>query len=61
MGNGYIDASYQKVGIPGLSACIKLSSVFWDQIQHAKREKSDLHVVWLDLASAYGSVLHKLL
>ncbi len=29
-------------------------------IQCAKRENSELHVVWLDLANAYGSVPHKL-
>lgn len=26
-----------------------------------KRERGDLHVVWLDLANAYGSVPHKLI
>lgn len=31
------------------------------QIQHAKREKRDLHVVWLDLAITYGSVTYKLI
>lgn len=61
MGNGYIDTSCQKAGIPGFPGCIEHSSVIWDQIQLAKREKSDLHVVWLDLANAYGSVPHKLL
>lgn len=34
--------------------------MIWEQIQRAKREKSDLHVVWLDLENAYGSVPHKL-
>lgn len=34
--------------------------MIWEQIQRAQREKSDLHVVWLDLANAYGSVPHKL-
>ena len=33
----------------------------WEQIQTAKRKKQDLHVVWLDLANAHGSVLHQLI
>ncbi|KAJ8385386.1 hypothetical protein AAFF_G00190070 [Aldrovandia affinis] len=35
--------------------------MIWEQIQRAKREKSNLHAVWLDLANAYGSVLHQLI
>ncbi len=35
--------------------------MIWEQIQQVKREKLDLHVVWLDLANAYGSVPHKLI
>lgn len=35
--------------------------MIWEQIQTAKREKKDLHVVWLDLANAYGSVPHQLI
>ncbi|KAJ8352978.1 hypothetical protein AAFF_G00124830, partial [Aldrovandia affinis] len=30
--------------------------MIWEQIQTTKREKKDLHVIWLDLANAYGSV-----
>ena len=58
--NGYIDTSCQKAGLPGFPGCVEHASVIWEQIQRAKREKSDLHVVWLDLANAYGSVPHKL-
>lgn len=35
--------------------------MIWDQIQKAKREKTHLHVIWLDLANAYGSVPHQLI
>ena len=52
--NGYIDTSCQKAGLPGFPGCVEHASVIWEQIQRAKREKSDLHVVWLDLANAYG-------
>ena len=35
--------------------------MIWEAIQRAKRQKLDLHVIWLDLANAYGSVPHCLL
>lgn len=60
-GNGYIDTSCQKAGVPGFPGCVEHSSVIWEQIQRAKRERGDLHVVWLDLANAYGSVPHQLI
>uniref|UniRef100_A0A3B1JJ67 Reverse transcriptase domain-containing protein n=1 Tax=Astyanax mexicanus TaxID=7994 RepID=A0A3B1JJ67_ASTMX len=58
--NSYIDTSCQKAGLPGFPGCIEHATMIWEQIQRAKREKSDLHVVWLDMANAYGSVPHKL-
>ncbi|KAJ8350643.1 hypothetical protein SKAU_G00257730 [Synaphobranchus kaupii] len=59
--NSYIDTSCQKAGVPGFPGCVEHSAVIWEQIQRARREKSDLHVVWLDLANAYGSVPHQLI
>lgn len=35
--------------------------MIWEQLQSAKRSKSDLHIVWLDLANAFGSVPHQLI
>ena len=36
--------------------------MLWDRIKTDKTEKlSELHVIWLDLANAYGSVRHNLL
>ncbi len=58
--NHYIDTSCQKAGLSGFPGCIEHTSVIWEQVQRAKREKSELHVVWLDLANTYGSVPHKL-
>ncbi len=47
------------------SRCTWISRLYpamiWEKIQSAKRIKSDLHVVWLDLANAYGSVPHQLI
>lgn len=59
--NGYIDTSVQKAGISGFSGCSEHSSMIWHQIQTAKVERRDLHVVFLDLANAFGSVPHELL
>ena len=59
--NNYIDTSCQKAGVPGFPGCVEHSMMIWDQIQKAKQEKTDLHVIWLDLANAYGSVPHQLI
>lgn len=59
--NGYIDTTMQKAGISGFSGCLEHASMIWFQIQAAKKEGRDLHVVFLDLANAFGSVPHNLL
>ncbi|GFR94752.1 reverse transcriptase [Elysia marginata] len=56
--NGYINTSFQKGGIPGVSGFLEHATMIWDAIQRAKSEKLNLDVVWLDLANAYGSVPH---
>ena len=59
--NGYINTSVQKAGVPGFPGCLEHAAMIWSAIQEARKEKKDLHVVWLDLANAYGSVPHKLI
>ncbi len=59
--NNLIDTSIQKAGIPGFSGCLEHTSMIWHQIQTAKKEGRDLHVLFLDLAIAFGSVPHSLL
>ena len=59
--NKMIDTSVQKAGIPGFPGCLEHVSMIWSSIMKAKQEKKDLHVVWLDLANAYGSVPHSLI
>ena len=59
--NNLVDTTVQKAGIPGFSGCLEHTSMIWHQIQTAKKEKSDLHVVFLDLANAFGSVPHSFL
>ena len=61
LANGYIDETVQKAGLPGTPGCIEHVNTIWESIQDAKREKSDLTVVWLDLANAFGSVPHQLM
>lgn len=43
------------------SGCLEHISMIWHQIQEAKKEKRDLHVTFLNLANAFGSVPHNLL
>ncbi len=59
--NGYIDTSIQTGGIPGFSRCLEDTTAISHLIQEAKRNKDNLTVVWLDLASAYGSIFHNLI
>ena len=56
--NKYINMSVQKAGIPGFPGCLEHAHVIWNSLMIAKHEKKELHVVWLDLANAYGSVPH---
>jgi len=59
--NGFIDTSVQKVGIPGSPGCLEHINVIWQRFQSAKKEKKELHVTFLDLDNAHGSVPHELL
>lgn len=45
LSNCYIDTSCQKAGVPGFPGCVEHSTMIWEQIQTAKRENQDLHVV----------------
>ncbi|KAL1282810.1 hypothetical protein QQF64_001613 [Cirrhinus molitorella] len=59
--NNFIDTSVQKAGIQGFSGCMEHANMIWHQIQSAKKERRDLHVIFLDLANAFGSVPHGIL
>ncbi|XP_054628013.1 uncharacterized protein LOC129179159 [Dunckerocampus dactyliophorus] len=58
--NAYIDTAVQKGGIPGVSGCLEHTGVVTQLIREAREGKGDLVVLWLDLASAFGSIPHKL-
>ena len=59
--NSSIDTTVQKAGIPGFASCLQHTSMIWHQIQTAKSDKKDLHVIFLDLVNAFGSVPHSLI
>ena len=61
MSNRYINTSAQKAGIPGFPGCLEHSQMIWNSILSAKRDKTELHVIWLDLANAYGLFPHHLI
>ena len=59
--DGYVNTSIQKAGVPGFPGCIEHTTMLWDRIKMMKNNKTKLHVIWLDLENAYGSVRHQLL
>ena len=54
MCNHYTNTSVQKAGIPGFPGCLEHSQMIWNSILSARRDKTELHVIWLDLANVYG-------
>ena len=44
--------------IPG---CWKHLSMVWHALKKARTKNSNLTVIWLDIANAYGSIPHKLI
>ena len=44
--------------IPG---CWEHLSMVWHALKEARAQKSNLTIIWLDIANAYGSIPHKLI
>ena len=59
--NEYIKKSVRKVCVPGIPGLIEHTGVVTQLLREAKEGKGDLAVLWLDLANAYDSILHKLI
>lgn len=59
--NRFVDTTTLKTGISGISGCLEHTRMIWLQIQSAKRDNRDLHIIFLDLANAFGSVPHSVL
>lgn len=57
--NIYIDPAVQKGGIPVAPRCLEHTCVVTQFIREAHENRGDLVVLWLDLANAYRSILHK--
>ena len=62
LNNKFIDISIQRAEISGFPGRVEHASMLWDRIKAARNNKSaELHVIWLDLENAYGSVRHPLI
>ena len=61
MSNHYINTSVQKDGIHGFPRCLEHSQMIWNSILSVKWDKTEVHIIWLNLANAYGSVPRQLI
>ena len=59
--NSYIKTSNQKGSIRGMAGCWEHTSMVWAAIKDARKNRTSLALLWLDLANAYGSVPHQLI
>ena len=59
--NGYIDRTTQKGFQKGIQGCTEHTLVLKRVIDVAKKRKHAAHVVWLDIANAFGSVPHEVM
>jgi hypothetical protein len=59
--NNYIDVSLQKAYLEGINGCIEHIHVLHQIIQDAKARKRTVHISWIDLADAFGSISHELI
>ena len=59
--NKFIDNSIQKGSIEKIPGCWEHLSMVWHALKEARVKKSNLAVIWLDIANAYGSIPHKLI
>ena len=44
-----------------MSGCLEHTALLSQLVREAKSGKKDLEVVWLDIANAYGSMIHQLI
>ncbi|XP_057294717.1 uncharacterized protein LOC130623262 [Hydractinia symbiolongicarpus] len=65
-GNAYhpqqqVNTSIQKGCIEKVPGCWEHMSSIWTALKNARSEKADLATIWLDIASAYPSIPHRLI
>ena len=59
--NKFINNSIQKGCMEKIPGCWEHLSMVWHALKEARAKKSNLAVIWLGIANAYGSILHKLI
>ena len=59
--NKFINNSIQKYCMEKIPGCWEHLSMVWHALKEARAQKSNLAAIWLDIANAYGSILHKLI
>lgn len=59
--NNYIKTIIQKGFLFGVPGCVEHSFSLWEALREAKDEQRAIVLSWLDLANAYGSVMHNLI
>ena len=59
--NNYMDKTTQKAYVEGVHGCVEHVLVVQEIIQQARLHKKNVHITWLDLEDAFGSVPHKLI
>ena len=58
--NKFINNSIQKGCMEKIAGCWEHLSLVWHALKEARTQKSNLAIIWLDIANAYGSIPHKL-
>ena len=59
--NKYLDPSAQKAYIQGINGCVEHIKVVQEVIQDARFKKKTVHITWVDLIDAFGSLSHMLI
>ncbi|XP_057305436.1 uncharacterized protein LOC130642368 [Hydractinia symbiolongicarpus] len=59
--NKFINTSVQKGSMEKVPGCWEHMSMVWSALKDARSSKSDLATIWLDIASAYPSIPHRLI
>ena len=60
-GNSFLQRDTQKAFINGINGCIEHNMVLQEVISHSKANKKTCHIMFFDLADAFGSVSHQLI
>ena len=59
--NNLIDTMFEEGSIQNMAGCWEHTSMVWAALKGACSKGRSLSIIWLDLANAYGPVLHVLI